>query len=185
MTARPTISIRPTRSGAVMRYLLLGCFAVGPLVLVERIFGMNAPAAAQLLILPIGISLCVLAARRVRAILPRGERMELQLDQSELTVRRRGEGLLTIDRPDIGLVLLEDHPVQGVAAVRIYGPASQDIGRWETGWLGKRARRVKGQLETLGYPCAIRSELYDGRFQTQTPGQPPLLHRPDPGKERA
>ncbi len=95
-------------------------------------------------------------------------------------LHRNGQPPDAVPRGDVGLVVLYDEPMQGVRQIKVHDRLSGDIGTWDTAWLGRQPHRVERILDGFGYPCAIASELYDGRFMAQTPGQPPRLERPAP-----
>jgi hypothetical protein len=184
MRLRRTRVIGATRLGIASELILLGCLVVGPLALLERGFGLDSPPQTQVLILALAIPVCLLGVRTVRARLPRGERLEVEVSTKELVLRRKGQPPDVVRRGDVGLVVLYGDQVQGVSQIRIHDHLSGDIGSWDTAWLGRRPQRVKRILAGFGYPCAIASELYDGRFLSQAPGQPPLGQRPATTEER-
>ncbi len=183
MRLRRVRTIGATRLGIVNEWILSVCFVLGPLAILERGFGLDAPASAQVIILAIGIPLSVMGLRLVRAYMPRGERLEVDVSKEQLVFRRQGQAPAVVRRGEVGLVVLSDDPIQGVRQIRVHDHLSNDIGTWDTAWLGRQPHLVKRILTGLGYPCAIAGELYDGRFLAQTPGRPPRLERPAATKE--
>ncbi len=180
MKVRRTRVVRATRLGIVTELIVLGLFVLAPLVLLERGFGLDAPPETQVLILAIGLPLCVLGLNTVRAYLPKGQRLEVEVTKKELVFHRNGQPPDAVPRGDVGLVVLYDEPMQGVRQIKVHDRLSGDIDTWDTAWLGRQHHRVERILDGFGYPCAIASELYGGRFMAQTPGQPPRLERPAP-----
>jgi len=55
---------------------------------------------------------------------------------------------------------------------------SRVLQSWSARWPGRRPAAVVRILSRAGWPAAVGAELYDGPFQAQLEGQPPVLRRP-------
>ena len=120
MSPRRSSTIGTTRSGLVNEWVLSACFVLGPLAMLERGFGLDTPAAVQVIILAIGIPLGVMGLKPVRAYMPRGERLEVDVSKEQLVFRRQGRAPAVLGRGEVGLVVLSEDPIQGVPQIRVH-----------------------------------------------------------------
>lgn len=147
------------------------------LVLLERAFGIHGPASAQLWIIPVGLLAAALAWRTYGWLRPVRRGNGLTISPAKLSYQVPGKEPEVLERPAIGLIDVIGEPLSGRYTVTVYSQASKALGLWCPRWAGWREERVVRVLRDAGYPAARHRDIYDGRFQAQTPGTPPRTAR--------
>lgn len=176
-TTRRTVVIRQHLWGWVRGWMWAALGSFGFLAPIERGFGLNAPATAQLFILP-GALLVGWASWRLQAWMrPKRSAQALTVSPERLVYEEPGQPPTVVERSAVGLVEVRGDPGSGLYTVVVWDHASRQLGVWIPRWAGWQERHVVGLLRRAGYPAARRLDVYDGRFQAQTPGTPPQMVR--------
>lgn len=176
----PTDRVRrigPTPHGRAFSAFATAMVVIGPWAVAERGFGLHRPLSNQLVIVPFGVVSAVLAWRGLRAVLHANAAV-LQLDDDRLELLEPGQPAVVVHRSDVGAVIVDGDDIWGSFTVVVHDDESRVLHRWALRWPGRRPGAVVKALSAAGWPAAVGADLYDGRFLTQTEGQPPILRRP-------
>ena len=80
--------------------------------------------------------------------------LTLFLDPDHVVLSRRGRHLASIQRSEIGLVVLHASRGRGVDRLIVWGPDRQMLGEWETGWIKSATGPIR-MLHRYQYPCVL------------------------------
>ncbi len=111
------------------------------------------PATVLLPLGAIALAVAVEAVRLARA--PAIGRLSLVVCPDSLSFVRHGGVADTVDRQEVGVVVVRQAGRAGVTSVAVWGPDRDLVGRWETGWTTKPWFRVVGALRRHGYPWVV------------------------------
>jgi hypothetical protein len=175
---QPVQVIHQTARGWLYGWTMNALSCLLLLLLLERAAGVDGPATNQLWIIPCGL-LAAGASWRVRKwMAPRRTGSQLVVTLGGLEYRERGQEPVTIPRTRIGLVDVVGAFGSGRYVVTVHDHDSVVLARWTPRWSGWKQERVVEVLRDHGYPAARHTDIYDGRFQSQTAGEPPRMARP-------
>lgn len=169
--------IGPPPWGRAFAALASFVIVAGPLAVAERAFGLHEPLGNQLILLPLGLAGGVFAWRGLRPRLAAPAAV-LHVTADRLELLTPGRPVVVVDRSAVGAVIIDGDDVFGGFTIVVHDNQSRVLHRWAVRWPGRRPAAVLGALDELGWPTAIGAELYDGPFQAQVEGRPPMLHRP-------
>jgi hypothetical protein len=174
VTARPQV-IGQTMRGLVFAWATVAIGCVAPLALLERAWGVKGQLADQAWIIPAGLLGAAATLSAYRFMIPKRGRAQLVVAPDRLEYRDPAAAPVILERPTIGLVDVLGSTQSGEYLVKVHDHESTVIARWSPRWSGWREERVVAAFLAAGYPAARHRDIYDGRFQSQTPGQPPRM----------
>jgi hypothetical protein len=162
------------RRGWLFGWAAVGVGGLWLWALLERAF-VKSPASAQLWIIPVGIVGALATWRSYARFAPQRSQTALVVSADCLEYRQPGEPPATIGRGEVALIEVLGHPMNGAYTVTVRNDRSRPIAVWTPRWAGWKPERVVDVLRRAGYPAFRHQDIYDGRFQSQTLGEPPRM----------
>jgi hypothetical protein len=166
--------VRQTRRGWLFGWTALGVGGLSLWALLERAF-VKSPASAQLWIIPLGLAGAIAFWRSYARFAPHRSQIALVVCPERLEYRQPGESPAVIERGDVALIEVIGNATSGAYYLIVRDDRSNPIATWWPNWAGWNPKRVVNVLRRAGYPALLYEDIYDGRFQAQTLGEPPRI----------
>ncbi len=171
--ARPIV-VRSGMLGRVVAVLLLLLLSTAVLLVIT--LGHEVDGVGQWLLWVFASVLSLTTILLSVAFLAGGVRLTIRVSGDRLELCRRGHDDDIVGRQDVGLVVLHEGRLEGVAAVEILAADESRLGCWETNWIVKPPPLVMRALKRQGYPYAVGRILYGDRLFRRRPRIPPGSH---------
>jgi hypothetical protein len=157
------IRLRPPVVGTAFAGVVTLAVVLGPLAAAERAFGLHAGAAAQAVVVPLGLVAGLAVLRGLRPLLVKpGGTLTVSTEQLEFA---DGRAVDRVERKAVGKVIVDGDDVWGRFTITVHDGRGLPLEEWTAQWPGRRPVNVVRLLSRHGWPAVLAAEFSDGRFQ--------------------